>query len=112
VLLAEAVSGHDPRRIFGEVYERQATDSDRNEIRYLTLPQIDRLIANVRPGEFAHLDRAIFITAVMTGLRKGELVALRWRDVDWTRAASACGATTPAASSARPSRGAQAAPYR
>lgn len=56
---------------------------ERNEIRYLTLPQIDRLLANVRPGEFAHLDRAIYITAVMTGLRKGELVALRWRDVDW-----------------------------
>jgi integrase len=56
---------------------------DRNEIRYLTMPQIDRLIANVRPSRFAHLDRAIFITAVMTGLRKGELVALRWRDVDW-----------------------------
>jgi integrase len=53
------------------------------EIRYLTLPQIDKLIAHVRPGPFAYLDRAIFITAVMTGLRKGELVALRWRDVDW-----------------------------
>jgi integrase len=56
---------------------------DAQEIRYLTLPEIDRLIAHVRSGEFAHLDRAIFITAVMTGLRKGELVALRWRDVDW-----------------------------
>lgn len=56
---------------------------DHDEIRYLTLPEIDRLIAHVRPGEFAHLDRAIFITAVMTGLRKGELVALRWCDVDW-----------------------------
>jgi integrase len=53
------------------------------EIRYLTLPQIDRLLAHVWPGPFAHLDRAIFTTAVMTGLRKGELVALRWRDVDW-----------------------------
>ncbi len=53
------------------------------EIRYLTLPQVDRLLAHIRPGPFAHLDRAIFTTAVMTGLRKGELVALRWRDVDW-----------------------------
>ena len=53
------------------------------EIRYLTLPQVDRLLAHVRPGPFAHLDRAIFTTAVMTGLRKGELVALRWRDIDW-----------------------------
>lgn len=29
------------------------------------------------------IDRALFLTAAMTGLRKGELIALRWRDVDW-----------------------------
>jgi integrase len=29
-------------------------------------------------------DRAMYLTAAMTGLRQGELVALRWRDVDWT----------------------------
>ncbi len=28
------------------------------------------------------MDRAIFLTAVTTGLRKGELLALRWQDVD------------------------------
>ncbi len=35
---------------------------------------------------FQAIDQALFLTAAMTGLRKGELVALRWRDVDWPAA--------------------------
>ncbi len=35
-------------------------------------------------GAFQAIDRALYLTAAMTGLRQGELVALRWRDVDWT----------------------------
>lgn len=53
------------------------------EVRFLTLDEIDRMLANVHPGMFEHIDKPMFMAAVMTGMRKGELVALRWRDVDW-----------------------------
>jgi integrase len=34
-------------------------------------------------GEYQALDRALYVTAAMTGLRQGELIALRWQDIDW-----------------------------
>ncbi len=60
--------------------------AETSEIRFLTLEEIDLLIAHARAGMFQTLDRALYLTAAMTGLRLGELVALRWRDVDWTAA--------------------------
>ena len=57
--------------------------AERTEIRFLTVDQVGLLVANVPAGIFQELDRAIFLCTAMTGLRKGELVALRWRDVDW-----------------------------
>jgi integrase len=30
------------------------------------------------------VDRVLYLTAAMTGMRQGELLALRWMDVDWT----------------------------
>jgi integrase len=59
---------------------------EKTEIRYLTLEEVDAVVRNARPGVFQAIDRAMFQAAAMTGLRKGELVALRWRDVDWPAA--------------------------
>jgi integrase len=56
---------------------------DAAEIRFLTLSEVRLVIEHAPGGIFHALDRAAWLTAAMTGLRKGELVALRWRDIDW-----------------------------
>ncbi len=52
------------------------------EIRFLTTAEVDALAKAAVEGEHQALDRALYVLAAMTGLRQGELIALRWRDVD------------------------------
>jgi integrase len=52
------------------------------EIRFLTTAEVDALAKAAVEGEHQALDRALYVVAAMTGLRQGELIALRWQDVD------------------------------
>jgi integrase len=54
-----------------------------DEIRFLTMPELRSLVEHARPGMYREHDRALYLVAAMTGLRQGELLALRWCDVDW-----------------------------
>ncbi len=53
------------------------------EIKFLDLEEVDALVAAVPAGSWQRSDRAMFLAGAMSGLRQGELLALRWRDVDW-----------------------------
>lgn len=56
------------------------TDPD---IRYLDRVEVEALLRAVPDDRLGSTDRALYLTATMTGLRQGELLALRWRDIDW-----------------------------
>lgn len=55
---------------------------ERERIRVLTADEEQRLLA-VCHGRRAHL-RPLIIAALDTGARRGELLALRWSDINWT----------------------------
>jgi len=48
------------------------------EMDFLTPEEIRLFLDNVSPHHYT-----LFLTAVMTGMRRGELLALQWGDIDW-----------------------------
>ena len=56
------------------------------DIRYLTTDEVWALVDAAQPGDLHALDRALYLTAALTGLRIGELQALDWRSVDFVHA--------------------------
>ncbi len=57
-----------------------ATDPD---IRYLTIEQVMAVLRSVPDEELGRVERPLYLAAAMTGMRRGELLGLRWSDVDW-----------------------------
>ena len=53
------------------------------EIKFLSVAELERLIdAAPLTRLLGPLERVLYLTAAMTGLRRGELLALRWMDLD------------------------------
>lgn len=53
-------------------------------LRFLRVHEINDLASMVPEGPYRVVDRALYATAAMAGLRQGELRGLRWSGVDWT----------------------------
>jgi integrase len=58
---------------------RGSRDSD---IRFLDHDELEALLMATPPDRRGQTERVLYLTAAMTGLRRGELLALRWQDVD------------------------------
>lgn len=55
----------------------------RRALRFLDAPELEAVLRAVPDDPRGPTERALYLTAAMTGLRLGELTGLRWRDVDW-----------------------------
>lgn len=53
-------------------------------IRFLQPVEVEALLRAVPDDTLGKVELPIYLCAVLTGLRQGELLALKWLDVDWT----------------------------
>jgi integrase len=53
------------------------------EIRFLNQEELEALLGATPDDLLGRIEHVLYLAAAMTGMRRGELLALRWRDVDW-----------------------------
>jgi integrase len=75
--VCEGIATSNPCLKVGKLREENRRD------RYLTADEEKRLLA-VCIGDRAHL-RPIIIVAIHTGMRRGEILSLKWTQVDFSR---------------------------
>lgn len=85
--LLHGIFGHAVRKGWSRTNPVAAVDRPRQsgadpDIRFLTHEELGSLLDSVPEDPLGATDRVLYLTAAMTGLRQGELIALRWRDVD------------------------------
>jgi integrase len=85
--LLQAIFNHALKRGWCDQNPVRLVDKPRQsrgdpDIRFLTAEELDSLLAATPDDRLGRMERVIYLAAAMTGMRRGELLALRWQDVD------------------------------
>ena len=72
---------YNPVVKIGNFKKKQEIVKDEEKLRYITKDQFDKFISVVD----IPLWHTFFTTLYYTGARKGELLALKWNDIDWNK---------------------------
>ncbi len=70
--------------------ERPRQGASDPDIRFLDLDEFEALLRAVIDDLLGRVERVLYLAAALTGLRQGELIALRWRDIDWPSGVIRC----------------------
>lgn len=55
------------------------------DIRFLSLDELEAILGATPATPLGMTDRLVFLAAAMTGMRRGEVIAIRWQDIDWAQ---------------------------
>ena len=64
--------------------EKPALATTDPDVHFLETEEVEALLRAVPDDPLGRVERVMYLAAAMTGMRQGELFALRWRDVDWS----------------------------
>jgi integrase len=64
--------------------EKPALAETDPDVHFLETEELEALLRAVPDDPLGRVEHVMYLTAAMTGMRQGELFALRWRDVDWS----------------------------